>query len=126
MNQPKESFIKNRVKSIGFSLKGILILVTTESSIKIQIFVAIIVTILGFFANLNIYEWIAQFMIIGLVLVAEALNTAIEKIADFIHPDYHEKIGLIKDVGAGAAGIAAIISLIVAGFIYVPKIELLF
>ena len=48
------------------------------------------------------------------------------KILDFIHPDYHKKIGFIKDVSAGSSGIAAIISLIIAGIIYIPKIALLF
>jgi diacylglycerol kinase (ATP) len=67
-----------------------------------------------------------QCLIIGLVLVAEALNTAIEKVADFVHPDYHEKIGFIKDIAAGAPSFAAFTSLIIAGFIYIPKIALLF
>ena len=71
-------------------------------------------------------EWILQTLAIGLVLVAESLNTGIEKLADFIHPEYHEKIGFIKDVSAGSSGIAAIISLIIAGIIYIPKITLLF
>lgn len=126
MNQPKESFLKNRIKSIGFSFRGIWILIRTESSIKIQLFVAVLATILGFYFDLTSTEWMLQFLVIGLVLVAEALNTAIEKLADFVHPDFHKKIGLIKDIGAGAAGIAAIISLIIAGFIYLPKFEHLF
>ena len=67
-----------------------------------------------------------QFLAIGMVLVAEAVNTAIEEVADFIHPDYHKKIGLIKDIAAGAPSFAACISLIIAGFIYIPKISLLF
>ena len=63
-----------------------------------------------------------QWLVIGLVLVAEALNTAIEKVADFIHPEYHKKIGFIKDIAAGAPSFAAIIALIIAGIIYLPKI----
>ncbi len=49
-----------------------------------------------------------QTIVIGMVLVAEAANTAIEEVADFIHPEYHEKIGLIKDIAAGAPSFAAI------------------
>lgn len=126
MKQTKESFLKNRIRSVGFSLRGIAVLIRTEKSIKIQLFAAVFITMVGFFANLTATEWIAQCIIIGLVLVAEALNTAIEKIADFVQPEYDEKIGLIKDIGAGAAGIAAIISLIVAGIIYLPRIQGLF
>jgi len=54
-------------------------------------------------------------------LVAESLNTAIEKIADFIHPEYHKQIGFIKDISAGAAFFAAIFAVIIGLIIYIPK-----
>lgn len=126
MKNPKDGFIIGRIKSLKFALKGMWILITTEDSIKAQLIFAIIATIMGFYFKISTTEWALQFIIIGLVLVAEAANTAIEEVADFIHPDYHEKIGLIKDIAAGAPSFAALISLIVAGFIYVPKIALLF
>ena len=81
---------------------------------------------MDFIFNISATEWLIQHLIIGLVLVAESLNTGIEKLADFVHPEYHKKIGFIKDVSAGASGIAAITSLIIAGIIYIPKIALLF
>jgi diacylglycerol kinase (ATP) len=83
-------------------------------------------TILGFVFNISSLEWSIQFLAIGLVLVAEAANSAVEEIADFIHPEFHEKIGKIKDIAAGAPTFAALISLIIASIIYVPKIALLF
>lgn len=126
MVNPKERFIKNRLRSILFSLRGILILIKTEKSIQVQVVIAIFITLVGWYFSLSTMEWIAQCIVIGLVITAESLNTAIEKIADFIHPDYHKKIGSIKDVSAGAVGLAAIISLVVAGIIYIPKIQQLF
>ncbi len=126
MANPKERFIKNRLRSILFSLRGILILIKTEKSIQVQVIIAIFITLVGWYFSLSTMEWIAQCIVIGLVITAESLNTAIEKIADFIHPDYHKKIGSIKDVSAGAVGLAAIISLVVAGIIYIPKIQQLF
>lgn len=126
MKDPNDGFIKGRIKSLKFAFRGAWILITTEDSIKVQLSVAVIATILGFYFEISNIEWMFQFLAIGLVLVAEALNTAIEAVADFIHPDFHIKIGLIKDIAAGAPTIAAIISLIIAGFIYLPKINLLF
>ena len=126
MQNKNKGFIRGRLKAITYSLKGIKILITSEDSIKAQCIIGLFVTILGFIFKISPIEWMLQFLVIGLVLVAEALNTAIEKIADFIHPDYHNKIGIIKDVGAGAAGIAAIISIILASIIYIPKISILF
>jgi diacylglycerol kinase (ATP) len=126
MKNPSDSFLRGRLRSLKFALRGMWLLITTEDSIKAQLFVAVIATILGFYFDISNVEWMIQFLAIGLVLVAEAVNTAVEEVADFIHPDYHEKIGLIKDIAAGAPSFAAFISLIIAGFIYIPKITLLF
>ena len=115
-----------RIRSIKFSLRGIWFLISTESSIKAQLFIVLLILLAGFYFNISTIEWLIQTLAIGLVLVAESLNTGIEKLADFVHPDYHKKIGFIKDVSAGSSGIAAIISLIIAGIIYIPKIALLF
>lgn len=119
--QNKEPFIINRLKSVGFAFKGMLILIKTESSIKIQVVIAIITTIAGFYFEISTIEWLFQIAMIGLVMSIEGLNTAVEYIADFIHPDHHPKIGLIKDVAAGAVFIAAVVASIVGCIIYIPK-----
>ena len=63
-----------------------------------------------------------QIAMIGLVMSIEGVNTAIEYIADFIHPDHHPKIGLIKEISAGAVFIASIVAVIIAVIIYLPKV----
>lgn len=126
MKNPNDSFLKGRFRSLGFALKGMWFLLTTEDSIKVQISLAFLMIIAGFYFDLSAIEWMIQLLAIGLVLAAESLNTAVEKLSDFVHPDYHEKIGFIKDISAGAPSFAAIISLVIAGIIYVPKILLLF
>lgn len=120
--QKKEPFLINRLKSLSFAFKGMLILIKTEASIKVQLFITVAVTIAGFYFEISKTEWIAQLVMIGMVLSIEGINTAIEHIADFIHPEYHEKIGLIKDVAAGAVFLASIIAVIIAGIIYLPKL----
>jgi len=118
----KESFIVNRLKSVGYAFKGAVLLLKTEASIKIQFTIAIIVTIAGFFFNISTSEWIIQLLAIGLVMSIEGVNTAIEEIANFIHPEHHTKIGLIKDIAAGAVFIASIFATIIGLVIYVPKV----
>jgi diacylglycerol kinase (ATP) len=118
----KEPFLINRIKSVGYAFKGMLILIKTEASIKIQVVIAIIITIAGFYFDISKTEWMIQITSIGLVMSIEAINTAIEYIADFVHPEHHKKIGLIKDVAAGAVFIASIIAVIIAGIIYIPKL----
>ena len=118
----KDSFLVIRIKSIVLAFKGAFILIRTESSIQIQVVIAIIVTIAGFYFDISRTEWILQTLCIGLVLSIEGINTVIEKLLDFIHPEHHQKIGLIKDVSAGAVLIAAITAIAVGLFIYIPKI----
>jgi len=118
----KESFLVNRIKSIGYACKGAFLLLKTESSIQIQFVIAILITIAGFYFNISLTEWALQILAIGLVMSIEGLNTAIEAIADFMHPDRHEKIGFLKDIAAGAVFIASLAALIVGCIIYLPKI----
>jgi|TARA_B110000483_G_scaffold44112_1_gene55115 diacylglycerol kinase (ATP) len=115
-------FIKGRTKSIYFSLKGALYLIRTENSIQAQLFISICFIIAGFYFDISKTEWLFQVLAICLVLCSESLNTAIEKVADFIHPDYNEKIGIIKDVAAGAVFFSFVFALVSAIVIYSPKI----
>jgi len=119
---PKESFLINRIKSVGFAFKGLFLLVRTEASIKVQLVIAIVMTLLGFYLGISTTEWILQCICIGLVMGIEGMNTAIEKLSDFVQPDYDEKIGFIKDISAGAVMLVSIISVIVGLLIYLPKI----
>jgi diacylglycerol kinase (ATP) len=121
MTKPKDSFLVGRLKSVKYAAKGAWLLVTTEHSIIVQVVIAIIMTIVGFMVDLSPTEWIFQIFAIGLILVAEAANTAIEYLCDFIHPEHHKKIGFIKDVAAGIPFIAAIIAVIIGLILYVPK-----
>ncbi len=115
------SFFMGRLKSIGYAVKGCYKLITTEHSIMVQFTLSIILIIAGFYFNISREEWMIQILAFGLVLAVESLNTAIEKVADFIHPEFSNRIGLIKDIAAGGVFFAAIASISVGLLIYVPK-----
>jgi len=121
MKNPDDSFFRGRIRSLKFALRGAWLLLTTEHSIMVQFSLGILVSILGFIMHISAHEWMFQSLAIGMVLVAESLNTGIEKLSDFIHPDYHKKIGFIKDISAGAATFAAFIAIIIGLIIYLPK-----
>ncbi len=122
MKDPNDSYIKTRIKSLNYALKGAFLLIKTEPSIQIQFSIGVIMVFAGFIFHLSATEWIVQLLAIGLVLVAESLNTGIEKLSDFVHPTYHKDIGFIKDISAGASTFAAIIAIIIGLIIYLPKI----
>ncbi len=116
------TFFTGRLKSVVFAVKGAYKLLTTEHSIMAQTIMAVGIILVGFYFEISATEWMFQIFTIGLVLSIEGLNTAVEKIADFIHPEYHERIGFIKDVAAGAVFFAAISSIAILLIIYIPKI----
>jgi len=126
MKNPNDGFLRGRLRSLKFALKGTWLLITTEDSIKAQLFFGAISVFMGFYFSISPVEWMIQLLCIALVLVAESLNTAIEKTADFIHPEFHKKIGFIKDIAAGAPAFAALFACLIAGIIYTPKILDLF
>ncbi|WP_445731955.1 diacylglycerol kinase [Mariniflexile sp.] len=118
----KESFFANRMRSIGYAYKGALLLLKNEASVKVQFTIALFVTAAGFFFNISYTEWAIQLLAIGLVMAMEGINTAIEETANFIHPEHHNKIGLIKDIAAGAVFFASVFAIIIGLIIYLPKI----
>ena len=116
-----KTFLTGRFKSMGFAFKGAIKLITTEHSIMVQSTIAVLLIIAGFYFEISHEEWLIQTLTIGLVLGIEGLNTAVEKVADFIHPEYHERIGFIKDIAAGAVFFAAMTAIAVGCIIYIPK-----
>jgi diacylglycerol kinase (ATP) len=114
-------FFSGRVKSIGFAVKGAFKLVTTEHSIMVQFSIMLLMIFAGFYFQISREEWMLQILAFGLVLGIEGLNTAVEKIADFIHPEFHNRIGFIKDIAAGAVFFAAMTAIAIGLMIYLPK-----
>jgi diacylglycerol kinase (ATP) len=88
----------------------------------VQSSIGVLMVVAGFYYKISHEEWLIQTLAIGLVLGIEGLNTAVEKIADFIHPEFHEKIGFIKDIAAGAVFFAALTAITIGCIIYIPKI----
>jgi diacylglycerol kinase (ATP) len=119
--QKDNTFFTGRLKSVSFAVKGALKLITTEHSVMVQFSIGIFMTIAGFYFNISRTEWLFQTLAIGFVMSIEGLNTAVEKIADFIHPNYHERIGFIKDIAAGAVFFAALTAIAIGTIIYLPR-----
>ncbi len=119
----KNSFLGKRIKSVKYATYGAFLLLKKEPSIQVQTSIGVLVTIAGFYFEISREEWLAQTLAIALVLGLEGANTAIEAIADFIHPDFHFKIGRIKDLAAGAVFLAAILAVVIGIIIYLPYIQ---
>jgi diacylglycerol kinase (ATP) len=119
--QKDNTFFTGRLKSLKYAFNGAIKLIKTEHSVMVQSSLAIVLIFAGFCFNISKTEWLFQTLAIGLVLSIEGLNTAIEKIADFIHPDYDERIGFIKDIAAGSVFFAAMTAIAIVLTIYLPN-----
>ncbi|MEN9337026.1 MAG: hypothetical protein RLZZ500_2013 [Bacteroidota bacterium] len=119
--QRDKSFVTGRLKSFKYAFIGAWKLATTEHSVMVQLSIGTLMTVAGFYYKITMTEWMLQTFAIGLIVSIEGLNTAAEKIADFIHPEYHEKIGFIKDIAAGAVMFAALTGVAIGAMIYIPK-----
>ena len=120
-NNKKFAFDK-RIKSFKYALKGLLHLIREEPNARIHFIVGIIAIICGWYFDIDKSEWLAVILCIGIVFTIEIVNTAIENICDYISPTYHYKIKIIKDLAAAAVLISALMSVVIAVYIFGPKL----
>lgn len=113
--------MKAFLNSFRFAFNGLKIALQ-QRNMKIHVVAAFAAILMAYFFQISNLEWAFIFVCIGTVWSAEIFNTAIEKIADFIQPKQDKKIKEIKDLAAAAVLTLAIISVIVACFIFIPKI----
>lgn len=110
------------IKSFGYALSGISFTARTQLNFRIHMLAILTVTIAGRVLGLHQQEWLWVIVAIGLVLVTELLNTAIEVLVDLVSPGYSEQAGRVKDISAGAVLIAAGIAVVIGMIIFLPKL----
>jgi diacylglycerol kinase len=118
----QDFLITKRFKSFGYAFNGLKILIQEEHNSRIHLLAAIVVVIAGAFFKIAALEWIAVVFAIGLVIVLEIINSAIENISDFISPGQHDQIKKIKDLSAAGVLVGAITALVIGLIVFVPKI----
>ena len=114
--------LQKRIQSFRYAFKGLKLMISREHNAWIHCGVAVCVLIAGFLLKLNRFEWIIIVFAICGVLVTEAINSAIERLADVVSPHYNKKIKQVKDISAGAVLLMSIGAAIVGLIIFVPKI----
>ena len=120
--QPDDFSFGKRIKSFTYAFKGIFYMMRTQHNFWIQIIIGLLAIFLGFVFNISLFEWVLVILSCGIVLTAETFNSAIETLADTVNPNHDPKIGLVKDLAAGAVLISAIAAAIVGLIIFIPKI----
>lgn len=116
------SFIIERLKSFAPAFKGLFWFFRNEKNARVHLLAIVVVVAAGFYFDIEKTEWLVIVLTIGIVVTAEALNTAIEKWVDLVSPERSEKAGRIKDIAAGAVLFAALAAICIAGIIFLPKL----
>lgn len=113
-------------RSFRFAGQGILDLFRFENNAKVHLLIAGLVMLAGVYLQLSRVEWALILTQIGLVWAAEAFNTALEKLCDFVSPGLHPHIKAIKDLASGAVLILAITAVLVGLLIFGSRLLALF
>ncbi len=113
---------KKLINSFKYAFKGIGSAVGGERNMKIHFAMMMLVILAGIFFNIAIWEWIICFILFGLVIGMECINTAIEIVVDMVSPKYNEAAGRAKDIAAGGVLACAIGAAVAGLFIFLPKL----
>jgi diacylglycerol kinase len=115
-------------RATGFraAFSGLRRMVMSERHFQLHLIAAACAVILAAVLGFSRLEWTILIMTIGLVLVAEGLNSAIERAIDTTTPSFHPLAKAAKDIAAASVLIAAIVSVLVGLLLYVPKLWALF
>jgi diacylglycerol kinase (ATP) len=113
LNKPKYSLFANTT----YALKGLVDLIKTESSFRLEILVLLIAIPIIIFIDKSMLEKLFLFSSIMLILIVEAMNGAVERVVDLVSPDYNELAGKAKDAGSAAVFLSITLAVVVWGVI---------
>lgn len=122
----KGSFFGKYVKSFKHAVDGIVYAIENEMNILIMMICTFLVLIAGYLLKISIVELVCVVICIGMVMACELINSAIEACIDLVTLEDNKLAKIAKDCGSGASLILSVISLFVAGIIFIPKIIALF
>ncbi len=108
-NQPKYNFFKNT----GYALAGLKDMIKTESSFKIELILAIVLIPVIIIIDTTLVNKALMFMSLMAMLIAEAINSAIERAVDLVTLDHHHMAGRAKDVGSSIVFLSIVMFVVV-------------
>ena len=114
--------LRARAASFRDAVRGGGHLLLDEPHAQVHAGLAIVAAAMGVWLGIAAWQWAAVALAIGLVLTAEALNTALERLADAAHPEEHPLVGRAKDMAAGGVLLASLAALGVGVAVFGPAL----
>lgn len=114
--------IKRIFASVKNSWNGLKVAYKNEQSMYIHLVCTVILLLLSFLLKISLIQWLIIIAIIGLTLVVELINTAIESTVDLVTKEFHPLAKVAKDTASAAEFVLSVTSAIIALMIFVPKL----
>ena len=114
--------IKRIFASVKNSWNGLKVAYKNEQSMYIHLVCTVILLLLSFLLKISLTQWLIIIAIIGLTLVVELINTAIESTVDLVTKEFHPFAKVAKDTASAAEFVLSVTSAIIALMIFVPKL----
>ncbi len=121
-NKQKRRSLKRFITSFKHSLDGLKYAYKYEQSMIIHLIVVILVVVFGVWLKISLMEWLLCFILIGLVLATELVNTSLEAVVDLTCPKIHPLAKIAKDTASAAVFVFSLIAFISGLIIFLPKI----
>ena len=115
-------YFRRRRRSFGHALRGGRTLVATQPNARVHAAATVAVAALGVALGIDRLEWVAVAVAMAMVWLAEALNTAVEFLADEVTLERRERIGQAKDVAAFGVLAAAVGAATVGVLVFAPRL----
>ena len=116
--QPKYNFFKNT----SYALKGLVDIIKNETSFKIELTLLIPVMLVIWYWDIDAVQKILLFVSYFFILIAETINSAIERVVDLVTLDHHTMAGRAKDVGSSIVFLSIVQAVIIWVFIFFTTI----
>ncbi|MFH1745095.1 MAG: diacylglycerol kinase family protein, partial [bacterium] len=114
--------IKRLFKSFQYALRGFARVMSEEQNLRVQSAVGALVIFLGAYFRVSRFEWCFLVLAIGFVMLAEIMNSAVERVVDILKPRMDVYIKEIKDIMACAVMFASLVAVIMGVIIFYPYI----
>ena len=116
------AFLAGRIRSFGYAFRGIWTMLRSQRNAWIHALATVLVIGIGVALRVSNNDW--KWLVLAMVSVwgAEALNTALEFLADAAKPEFHPLVKKAKDVAAGAVLIAASGSAVIGVLVLGPPL----
>ena len=116
----KSISLKGRIRSFQYAIRGIGLMIQSQHNAWLHALATVMVVFTGCLCNIHMSDWCWLVLALMAVWTAEAMNTALEFLADVASPEFHPLVEKAKDVAAGAVLLSAIGSVIIGVLVFMP------